>query len=72
MKLLLYRKGTTSEHAIFSFFNKHLQAYQPITAFSEFLKSKKVLIVYGELDWSPISHAEEVLKKFLKLKFDKK
>lgn len=65
MKLLLNRKGTTSEHAIFSFFNKHLQAYEPITAFSEFLKSKKILIVYGEEDWSPISHAEEVCRYFI-------
>ncbi len=64
MKLLLYRKGTTSEHAIFSFFNKHLQAFQPITAFSDYLKSKKILIIYGEEDWSPISHAEEVINYY--------
>jgi len=64
MKLLLYRKGSTSETAIFSFFNKHLQAYQPITEFSEYLRSKKILIIYGEEDWSPISHAEEVNNLF--------
>ena len=60
MKCLFFKKASTSENAIFSFFNKHLQAYQPITAFSEYLKHKKILIIYGEEDWSPVSHAEDV------------
>ena len=61
MKLLFYKKSSNSEKAIFSFFNKNLQAFQPITEFSDFLKHKNVLIIYGDEDWSPVSHAEDVI-----------
>lgn len=63
MKSLFYKKSSTCENAIFSFFNKHLQAYQPVTAFCDYLKYKKILIIYGEDDWSPISHAQDVIIK---------
>jgi hypothetical protein len=60
MKCLFLRKSSHSEKAIFSFFNKNLQAFQPITAFSEYLEEKKILVIYGLEDWSPVSHAEDV------------
>lgn len=60
MKSLFYKKSSTCENAIFTFFNKNLQAYQPVTDFSEYFKYKKILIIYGEEDWSPISHAFDV------------
>lgn len=56
----LFNRRTSSEYSIFSFFNKNLQAYKPINYFSEILKEKKILILYGKDDWSPVSHAEEV------------
>lgn len=60
MKCLFFKKCSSSEKAIFSFFNKNLQAYQPVTAFSDYLKEKKILVIYGLEDWSPVSHAEDV------------
>lgn len=60
MKNIICKKTSNSERAIFSFFNKNLQAYQPITGFSDYLKEKHVLVIYGNEDWSPVSHAEDV------------
>jgi len=62
LKCLFFRKSSYSERAIFSFFNKNLQAFHPITAFSDFLKEKNILVIYGLEDWSPVSHAEDVNK----------
>ena len=57
---LLLRNKTGSEKAIFKFFNKNLQAFKPITYYSEHLTNIPMLVLYGGDDWCPKSHAEDV------------
>lgn len=57
---VILRNQSRSEKAVFTFFNKNLQAFKPLTYYSEFLKGIKILVLYGGDDWCPKSHAEDV------------
>jgi hypothetical protein len=60
MMHLLMRNKISSEQAIFHFFDRNLQPYKPITFYCEKLKDIRILILYGDKDWSPRSQAEDV------------
>jgi hypothetical protein len=64
---VVLRNSSGSENAIFSFFNKNLQAYKPLTYYYECLLNVNIYILYGGDDWCPMSHAEDV--KIIKIKF---
>jgi len=59
---VMFRNDAGSEQAGFNFFDKNLRAYKPLTFYYENLKDTKILILYGDVDWSPIKHAEELQK----------
>jgi len=56
----LFRNQSCSEKAIFQFFDKNLRAFKPITYYAEFLKDVKILFLYGDIDWCPSRHAQDL------------
>jgi len=56
----MFRNHSTSENAIYNFFDKNLRAYKPITYSYELLKDTKILFLYGDRDWCPIKHAQDL------------
>lgn len=65
----IFHLGTSSENLIYKFFNGHIQAYKPICFYYETLENIKIDFIYGDADWNPIEHAEE-LKRLLPDKVD--
>ena len=43
-------------------FNSKLQANKPIIYYHQVLKDIKILLLYGNDDWNPLKHAQEVEK----------
>ena len=56
----IYSKESTSEYFIFKFFNVSIQPFKPIIYFYEVLKDIKIDFIYGDNDWNPIDHSEDV------------
>jgi hypothetical protein len=56
----IYKTETTSEFLIYHFFNGSIQAYKPIIYYYECFENIKIDFIYGDRDWNPIDHAEEV------------
>lgn len=56
----VFKLKPTSENLIYKFFNSSIQAYKPICYYFECFKDMKVDFIYGDSDWNPVQHAEEV------------
>lgn len=59
------QKDYSSDSAVYSFFDKNLKAYKPLSLFIEnfrALKGRKILIAYGAEDWCPSINGEEFQK----------
>lgn len=60
----VFKLKATSENLIYKFFNGNIQAYKPVCFYYESFEKIKIDFIYGDSDWNPIEHAEE-LKKLL-------
>lgn len=56
----VYNQNSTSEYLIYHFFNGSIQAYKPVIYYYELLEKVKIDFIYGDRDWNPLDHAEEV------------
>ncbi len=65
INIVLRNQG--SENAVFAFFDKNLRAYKPLSHYSELLKDTNIHVLYGDSDWCPKEHAEDVI--YLRLIF---
>ncbi len=50
----------TTEHLIFNLFNWKLQPFKPLIYYYEILEKLKIDFIYGDSDWNPYEHAEDV------------
>ena len=58
---ILMRNVCCSEKAMFQMFDKDLRAYKTMTQNYKKLENLKILCFYGDHDWNPKQHAEDVL-----------
>ena len=49
-----------SERAMFYMFDSDFRAYMPITQNYEKIEKLNILVFYGDHDWNPKEHAEDV------------
>jgi len=54
----IYRNSCVSEKAIFNFFDSNLRAFNPLINFIKKFQKMNILFLYGDNDWTQISHAE--------------
>jgi len=54
----LFRNTCVSEKAVFTFFDIHCRAYNPLILNYKKFQDKPIIFFYGDSDWSPISHAQ--------------
>lgn len=65
------KSTTTSEYLIYHFFNGTIQSYKPIIYYYEFFEKVKIDFIYGDRDWNPVDHAEEVIDYNINILFIK-
>jgi hypothetical protein len=59
---LLMANYCFSEMACFHFFDSDFRAYRAITQHYKKIEDLNILVFYGENDWNPKEHAEDVIR----------
>lgn len=60
----LMRNVCCSEKAMFNFFDKDLRAYKSLTQNYKKIENLNILAIYGDHDWNPSQHAQDVMNHF--------
>jgi len=57
---VLMRNKSSSEKAIFNFFDKNLRAFKPLTFYYDIIQDLRILVLYGDVDWCPVKQSMDL------------